>query len=62
MQESFVRGRINLSPMWRSSGWVLFPASSVDTVSKIREIAIINPEERCFCSTGACQVATTEED
>lgn len=36
--------------MRRSSGAVLFAASNVDIVSKIREMAIVNPEE---CASAA---------
>lgn len=43
MQEGFVRGRISLSPL-RMSRRRLYKASTIDTVSKIREMAV--PKKR----------------
>ena len=42
----FVGSRINLDSLRMPKRAVLFAASNVDTVSKIREMAIINPKER----------------
>ena len=46
MQESFVSGRISLNPFRRSSERFCEQSIKVDSVSKIRDMEIGNPEER----------------